>query len=260
MKKLILEDPTKLCEFTAFAAKAYLDEWPDKDKWPVLKKFADTKIGSFCWAACDGKRIVLSFRGTEPKSMADWRTNLRGVSRSCQALNDGSVHGGFLRAYRSLHRAIVGFVAENCKSNDMPIFAVGHSMGGALAELCAAHLDCSENKVYTFTIGAPPLYRADARAVWKEMHAERAVRVVYRNDMVPRLANVIHFSHGSPLVYMDEKGEAHDDKGGLIGWFSRAGYRLRTINFKSTAGFRDHSWRKYLVVSCGAGDLSGISN
>lgn len=258
MKDLLFKDPTKLCEFTALAGKAYLNDWPDKDEWKVLKYFADTRVGSFCWAGFDGERIVITFRGTEPKTLADWATNLNGVSRSCEALLGENVHGGFLRAYLSLHTHVLGFVSENCKDKSIPIFLVGHSMGGALAEICAAYLGETENAVYTYTVGAPPIYRRRARKVWERMYAKNAIRVVYKNDMVPLLSNVTHLHHGSPLVYMDQRGNIYDNKGGLSGWFGRLWYRLRTINFRFTAVFRDHSWQKYLAVSCGAGDFAGV--
>ena len=98
---------------------------------------------------------VVSFRGTENEQ--DWKTNLRCSLTpvdSPQAegrVATGKVHQGFLEAFRSVRGQVDRYLP--CAVG-LPVFITGHSLGGALATLGAAHLS-GWGLAACYTFGAP---------------------------------------------------------------------------------------------------------
>lgn len=98
---------------------------------------------------------VVSFRGTE--NVQDWITNLQyslTPADSPQAggrQSSGKVHQGFLDAFRSIRDQVDRYLP--C-AEGLPVFITGHSLGGALAMLGAAHLSGWDLAAF-YTFGAP---------------------------------------------------------------------------------------------------------
>ena len=98
---------------------------------------------------------VVSFRGTENER--DWMTNLRYSLTPVDFLQaEGraptwKVHQGFLDAFRSVRGQVDRYLP--C-AEGLPIFITGHSLGGALATLGAAHLS-GRGLAACYTFGAP---------------------------------------------------------------------------------------------------------
>ena len=98
---------------------------------------------------------VVSFRGTENEQ--DWKTNLRySLTQVDSPQAEGSepagkVHQGFLDAFRSVRDQVGRYLT--C-AEGLPIFITGHSLGGALATLGAAHLS-GRGLAACYTFGAP---------------------------------------------------------------------------------------------------------
>ena len=99
---------------------------------------------------------VVSFRGTE--NMQDWMTNLQysmaPALTLCNRPRDESaarVHQGFLDAFRSVRDQVDRYLP--C-AEGLPVFITGHSLGGALATLGAAHLS-GRGLAACYTFGAP---------------------------------------------------------------------------------------------------------
>ena len=89
----------------------------------------------------DMDMAVVSFRGTE--NLRDWETNLRYsqtlVKSPHYAPNGltGRVHQGFLDAFMPVRGRVDRYMP---RAAGLPIYITGHSRGGALAILEAAHL------------------------------------------------------------------------------------------------------------------------
>ena len=89
-------------------------------------------------------KYVIAFRGSD--SIQDWIINSR-VQRV--DFMNGKVHKGFLEQYYSVRRDIL----QNMKQRKN-LLICGHSLGGALACICAADLVSSHN-VTCICFGAP---------------------------------------------------------------------------------------------------------
>ncbi|MBN2984962.1 MULTISPECIES: lipase family protein [Cohnella] len=100
------------------------------------------------------REILIAFRGTI--STSDWVSDALAYQVPCPyAKNAGQTHQGFTQIYRSARAQIVAALKR--LPPDKPIYATGHSLGGALATLCALDLASrSEGRPPTvYTYGAP---------------------------------------------------------------------------------------------------------
>ncbi|WP_415251643.1 lipase family protein [Sulfurimonas sp.] len=79
---------------------------------------------------------VLAFRGTEPTSIADIKSDLDAIQTSCET--GGRIHRGFKSAFNDVHTQIQTYINQNLK--DKPLFITGHSLGGALATVATKKL------------------------------------------------------------------------------------------------------------------------
>jgi hypothetical protein len=144
--------------FYQFAAAAYcsdsaLDAWSCmpclKANQTVrsLKRFENTStdIKSYVAALDDGSpRIVVGFRGTE--TLTNWIENLRLATTDRNMSCAGcKVHHGFLDAFLSVAPGVLAEVHRlQALWPGAPLFTTGHSLGAALATLCAYTMEYVE--------------------------------------------------------------------------------------------------------------------
>lgn len=174
--------------------------------------------------ALDAK--VLVFRGTDSGSWANWVENMRAYRVDATYPLPGApsglrLHSGFwvmwngssmaptfTEAYRRL-------AAAHPRG---PTYVVGHSMGGALAHLCALDLrvvaDPDDLRVVTF--GAPRVGNAPF-AEFFAAHVAEAWRFTHGRDIVPSLPpTLMGFHHASRevwLVDVDSRGRRRQQRG-----------------------------------------------
>ncbi|KAI9228540.1 MAG: Alpha/Beta hydrolase protein [Piptocephalis tieghemiana] len=139
--------------------------------------------------------LVIAFRGSVRP--LNWANNLmlkQVVTQIPGASPRVRVHAGFWRTWRSVRSEILISLdrALSSRPPNTPILVCGHSLGGALAQLCAADLKAtlggSEGLVdiRTWTIGQP---RVGNRR-WSEHYASLdlpTTRIVHSKDLFPHL-------------------------------------------------------------------------
>jgi hypothetical protein len=128
-------------------------------------------------------QVFLLFRGT--KYLADWLTNFNiMLSRSSMAQ---PVHDGFNLAFKSMKPKLKTFLASLDMSKVKSIHCIGHSLGGALASLCAEYIKNSYSKTpYLYTFGSPRVGLIGfADMITKRVGAERIYRAYHKTDIVP---------------------------------------------------------------------------
>lgn len=99
-------------------------------------------------------RIIVAFRGTS--STTDWMANARARQVKYKYVRDaGWTHCGFTDIYSSLRAAVRAALSALPKHKTL--YVTGHSLGGALATLCA--LDVAVNTAFdsprVYTYGSP---------------------------------------------------------------------------------------------------------
>lgn len=144
--------------------------------------------------------VVVVFRGTRVESYAIYGGDILRVNRedlwtdsqflptACPV--GGKVHQGFLAAYRQIDELVSNVAAS--RKPGQAVWLAGHSLGGALASLAAAHLGVETvHGLYTF--GCPRVGNADfARMLPSRNH----FRLVHRDDWAasvpPELLGYVH--------------------------------------------------------------------
>ena len=126
---------------------------------------------------------VFLFRGTQ--YLADWLTNLNvGVSRCASSQ---PVHDGFNLAFKTMLPKLSEFMNVIIKNKITHIHCVGHSLGGALATLCADWIKSNyDRSTFTYTYGSPRvgLIGFSSRFT-SSIGADRIFRAYHKTDIVP---------------------------------------------------------------------------
>lgn len=151
------------------------------------------------------KTVAVSFRGTQ--TLEDWLADLDFVAIPYSSVNNaGNVHMGFQLVYNAVRDSVAQLVRLALAGGCQNIWITGHSLGGALALLCAPDLMSNVSKViaprlYTF---AGPRVAQDGllKPGFEEFFDARiplCYRVVNRWDKVPdvppKLALFEHVGH-----------------------------------------------------------------
>ena len=156
--------------------------------------------------------IVVAFRGTNGADYENWITNINGWRVPYKVLANVYVHKGFSDAYNDISEELLTAIS-NQKSlhKSASIIVTGHSLGGALATLCA--IDVREilkfplEKVTFYSFGSPRVGNDKfADYVMELFEGGNYKRVTHYTDMVVHCPPpMIGFKHsGNEVWYKNE--------------------------------------------------------
>lgn len=152
-----------------------------------------------------GEAFIL-FRGTQ--YLADWLTNLNvGVSRGASGQ---PVHDGFNLTFKTMEPKLKEFMGTLVKHKITQIHCIGHSLGGALATICADWIRSSYKiKPYLYTFGSPRVGLIGfAYCCTTNIGAERIFRAYHKTDIVPCIPSwpFIHTPNSGTDYYLPSPG------------------------------------------------------
>lgn len=155
----------------------------------------DRGIQAFLASGAD--RVLLIFRGTTDKS--DWATNVQAGKRRVEVGGRTVfLHAGFLLSYRQVSERIETAVAAELDRHSRPLYIVGHSLGGALAQIATA-LSTRPELTACYTFGAPRIAASWFRRVLTVPH----YRVVNGWDVVPTVPPaLLGYGHTGPSWHL----------------------------------------------------------
>ena len=143
------------------------------------------------FVASSGSDAVIMLRGTE-SHVYDIVQDLRFLAST----NDsGSMHGGFVDGYQGMHQQVVKLLK---RYDAKRVWVTGHSLGGALAVVCAHDLllDAEFEIAGVMTFGQPKVIRTDMRSFLEPKLDGKYVFFVNEMDPVTRVVSpYIHFGH-----------------------------------------------------------------
>jgi len=145
------------------------------------------------------KELIICFRGTEPDKITDILADVK-IWRK-PAREKGLVHFGFAQALDKVYDKIVDQI-NRLDTTGLKIICTGHSLGAALATICASRLDTK----YLYTFGSP---RVGNKDFVKEMNNDKIkhFRFVNNNDIVTSIPlALIFYRHHGDLVYINHYG------------------------------------------------------
>lgn len=144
---------------------------------------------------------VIACRGTQPNEWTDLRADVDAVAVIAETV--GKVHRGFKREVDRLWPML----EQALHSNDLPTYFVGHSLGGAMAKICAARCMLSPietNPRQLFTFGSPRV--GDSKYV--RFVTLDHFRFVNNNDIVTRVPPFwLGYRHSGHEVYFNRDGK-----------------------------------------------------
>lgn len=136
------------------------------------------------------REIVLSFRGTDPLSIKNWMDDLVYFKTSSRSVPDAKVHAGFQDAYFAHAEDVLSTVLGLIELHpEFDIVATGHSLGGALATVCAMDLHYVHNitNIKVITFGSPRVGDELFSSYFSKAFGDVSWRVVHKADIVPHL-------------------------------------------------------------------------
>src|SRR5690554_7927233 len=99
------------------------------------------------------KEAFIILRGT--RILADLLTDFNAMWSST-SVQGYKIHDGFSQAFKALRPQLEVFVAGFAARGITEVHCIGHSLGGALATLCADYINTNVKKVtYLYTFGSP---------------------------------------------------------------------------------------------------------
>ena len=182
---------------------AYLDGKKAKPKMKDLgyttHKFIDID-GAQCHIVSDKESVVIVFRGTEPTEFSDVLADLN-VWPDEAHNGHGLVHNGFQTELDKLWPKIQASL-KIMKTDGKNIFIAGHSLGGAMATLCASRMLGQVTALYTY--GSP---RVGNRKFVKGLGNLKHYRHVNNNDIVTGVPFwLMGYRHHGPARYINHYG------------------------------------------------------
>lgn len=153
--------------------------------------------------------VVLACRGTEPNEWNDLQADANAVMSVVGTF--GKVHSGFNREVDDLWPILEDAIRQ-CR---LPVWFCGHSLGGAMATICAYRCTTSqltENPRELHTFGSP---RVGCRRYVRHA-AVTHYRWVHNNDVVTRVPPIwMGYRHCGHEVYLDRFGRIRKLRGVL---------------------------------------------
>ncbi|HXI39299.1 MAG TPA: lipase family protein [Bryobacteraceae bacterium] len=156
------------------------------------------------------KTVAVSFRGTQ--SLEDWLADLDFVAIPYSSVkNSGNVHMGFQLIYNAVRDCVAQLVRLALAAGCQNIWITGHSLGGALALLCAPDLVSNVSKgivprLYTFAgprVAQDGLLKPGFQEFFDRL-IPLCYRVVNRWDKVPDLPpKIALYEHVGHAVLLD---------------------------------------------------------
>lgn len=151
--------------------------------------------------------VVLACRGTEPTEWNDLQADANAVMAVVGSF--GKVHSGFNREVDDLWPVLEGLL----KGNPRPTWFCGHSLGGAMATICAYRCTTSalvESPQELHTFGSP---RVGCRKYIRHANVTH-YRWVHNNDVVTRVPPAwMGYRHCGSEVYLDRFGRIRKLRG-----------------------------------------------
>ena len=231
----------------AYATPAEIEATVKNDwRFDRITHFSDKPTSTQGFLAVGAGIAILAFRGTEPAQLPDWESDARAFLKASPDF-PGEIHDGFARALASVY-APVKTALDALPGSGALLYNTGHSLGAALATLCAHRLTAA--RCYPIqgvcNYGSPRVGDPDFAKNYQTVLGPRTYRLVNNEDLVTRVPpRAVGYEHVGEMVYIDDTGRLQRD----IGFW----YRFLNLVANAAADFkqaakttvRDHSMALY---------------
>ena len=227
------------------AELAFACYWAEDYMLELCKHFGITELQFFNFEGAQAYILgnehdtIVACRGTEATDWNDIRADLKVWKVVAETV--GKVHGGFKDEVDHLWPEL----EEALRPNERPLYFTGHSLGGAMAQICAARCKLSQIKsdpLEIQTFGSP---RVGNRRYINHCQI-RKIRWVNNNDFVPKFPPAIFgYRHTGLEMYIDGAGKI-SGMSGLKRFADGLGSFFRGITKARFDHFADHLMPGYI--------------
>ena len=199
-------------------------------------RFID-KDGAQCYVVWNKQYAIVIFRGTEPKEFSDIKADLNALQSKSKTRGD--VHAGFKNEINKVWDDLTFTLAD---LSGHELYITGHSLGAAMATICASRLERDFNVSCLYTFGSPRV--GDKR--WVRNLNIPHYRVVNNNDVVCKVPFwFMGYRHHGVLCYINHYGNVR-----RMTWWQRfkdqwRGRKAAWKNKEPFDGVRDHDITAY---------------
>ena len=193
--------------FAELSMIAYLK--PDQTK-KAAKRLGFTRTvfydndGSQAYSFSNESDIVIAFRGTEPNEWNDIKADMDATKALAETV--GKVHRGFKKEVDDIWPQLEEMLVSNKSNLAKKLWFTGHSLGGAMASICAgrcllSHIDTSPEQIHTF--GSP---RVGTKRYINHAKVDY-YRWVNNNDIVVKTPPAwLGYRHSGKEMYLNASG------------------------------------------------------
>jgi predicted lipase len=166
---------------------------------------SNVNTDSQCYIDFSGINAFITFRGTT--SLDDWKHDAD--TRTVNPQDNIRIHKGFYDQYMSVKNKIYRAI-RNIRTDN--IYISGHSLGGALAYVCAVdiHLATKNPNINVLTIGSPRPGNKDF-ANYFNKNIKHSVRYKNKGDIITKMPLRSKFNHVHSSICL-ENGTQQNDK------------------------------------------------
>lgn len=204
-------------------------------------------IGYVAWV---DEAAVIVFRGTD--NDVDWIVNL---AISSVQTPKGSIHAGFYNAYQQMQEQIMKIVN---KAKSKHLWITGHSLGGALAAVCA--YDLTENHKLQIdgivTFGQPMIAKQPLADYLGNAFRGRFAHFVNRNDIVARVPPT--FAHFGSLVWFTDDGIKRSKPSQIMAFGTEEPDEPKNLESTDLTPVSEEEFER-LKASLRGGDIQGVA-
>ncbi len=205
-----LSDYPLITRALLFAELSMISYLPPKQTEKAAKRLGFDDVvfynndGSQAYSFANDNDIVIAFRGTEPNEWNDIKADLNVAKVLAETV--GRVHRGFKKEVDDLWPMLKEMLSQDQQTLDKNLWFTGHSLGGAMAAICAgrcllSHIKTSPEQIHTF--GSP---RIGTRRYVNHAKID-FYRWVNNNDVVTRAPPAwLGFRHAGKEMYLDSQG------------------------------------------------------
>jgi len=204
-------------------------------------KFFDEDGAQGCMFRHDENQVVIAFRGTQPSQLNDVLADLKAWKEASET--KGRVHSGFKNEIDKLWPLIEKLVKGKAVNKERDtVIVTGHSLGAAMATLCASRIADMGYTVNLYNFGSPRV----GNHLWSEQFDNIPTwRFVNNNDIVTKVPPFGLFTHIGDLKYINYYGNVRQST-----WWQRFKDQMRgrfraLCKFQLFDGAFDHSMGLY---------------
>ncbi len=216
--------------------------WAPSDQERSLANWRDRGVQAYL--AVGDKYAVLAFRGTTDST--DWMTNLQVRKKVVRGEGHSLlVHSGFAMAYEQIGAHVQASLSDLEIENKLPLVIVGHSLGGALAQIALATIRY-ERIAACYTFGSPKFTSLWHRTRSRAPH----FRIVNGWDVIPQSPSILR-GYAHDVLCWHLRGDPPVIKRGrplrYLAWIS-ARKLFGQASKEGWPGIQDHKMDRYIAM------------